>query len=77
MRSETKAWFRIGFFTNMKLVYSITLGIIIQIILVTIPVFSGFFNVVNLNRSEWIISIILSIIPFILNEFIKLFRQKK
>ncbi len=77
MRSETKALFRIGFFTNMKLVYSITLGIIIQIILVTIPVFSGFFNVVNLNRSEWIISIILSIIPFILNEFIKLFRQKK
>ena len=68
IRSEKEYLFKIGLFSNMKLIYSILLGVIIQIILIKIPSFNLFFNTQNLSTNDWIISIILSLIPFIISE---------
>ena len=77
IRSEDKTILKIGLFSNIKLIYSILIGIIIQTILVTIPFFNNFFNVKNLNPNDWIISIFLSLLPLIINEIFKLFHTKK
>ncbi len=77
IRSEKEYLFKIGLFSNMKLIYSILLGVIIQIILIKIPSFNLFFNTQNLSTNDWIISIILSLIPFIISELLKAFTHKK
>ena len=77
IRSEDKTILKIGLFSNIKLIYSILIGIVIQTILVTIPFFNNFFNVKNLNPNDWIISISLSLLPLIINEIFKLFHTKK
>ena len=77
IRSEKEYLFKIGLFSNMKLIYSILLGVIIQIILIKIPSFNSFFNTQNLSTNDWIISIILSLIPFIISELLKAFTHKK
>ncbi len=76
IRSEKEYLFKIGLFSNMKLIYSILLGVIIQIILIKIPSFNLFFNTQNLSTNDWIISIILSLIPFIISELLKAFTHK-
>lgn len=77
IRSEDKTVLKIGLFSNIKLIYSILIGIIIQTILVAVPFFNNFFNIKNLNPKDWIISIFLSFLPLIINEIFKLFHTKK
>lgn len=77
LRSEDKSIFKIGIFSNKKLIYSILIGIIIQIILVIVPILNGFFNVKFLNINDWIISILISIVPLIINEIFKFTTNKK
>lgn len=76
IRSEDKLILKIGLFSNMNLIYSIVIGILIQSILISVPLFNKFFNIKNLSIKDWIISILISIIPLIINEIIKLFKSK-
>lgn len=77
IRSEDKLILKIGLFSNMNLIYSIVIGIFIQSILISVPLFNKFFNIKNLSIKDWIISILISLIPLIINEIIKLFKSKK
>lgn len=76
MRSENEYLLKIGLFSNIKLIFSILLGLIIQIAIVTTPSLNIFFGTQNLIKKDWIISITLSLIPFIINELSKSFSQK-
>lgn len=76
IRSEDKLILKIGLFSNMNLIYSIVIGILIQSILISVPFLNKFFNIENLSRKDWIISILISLIPLIINEIIKLFKTK-
>lgn len=77
IRSEDKLILKIGLFSNMNLIYSIIIGILIQSMLISLPFFNKFFNIKNLSIKHWIISILISLIPLIINEIIKLFKTKK
>lgn len=77
IRSKDKLILKIGLFSNMKLIFSIIIGMLIQVMLISVPVFNKFFNIKNLSSKDWIISILISIIPLIINEVLKLFKTKK
>ncbi|MGL5084744.1 MAG: cation transporting ATPase C-terminal domain-containing protein, partial [Clostridium sp.] len=77
MRNETKSLFQVGVFKNKWLIGSIILGITLQLIIITVPPLASIFKVYALTLSDWGIVIGLSLIPFIINEIIKIFLRMK
>ncbi|MGL5150446.1 MAG: cation-translocating P-type ATPase [Clostridium sp.] len=76
MRSTKKSIFTVGLFKNKYLIGSIALGIILQFVVISIPFLSNVFGVFPLTFKDWGIVLLLSLIPFIINEIGKLFRRK-
>ena len=62
IKSE-KSIFEVGIFENKYLIGSIILGIFIQVIVVLIPAIANIFEVTMLNKTQWIITIVISILP--------------
>ena len=77
MRNETKSLFQVGVFKNKWLIGSIVLGIGLQFIIITVPVLASIFKVYPLTLSDWGIVFGLSLVPFIINEIIKVFFRMK
>lgn len=77
MRNETKSLFQIGVFKNKWLIGSIILGIALQLIIITVPTLASIFKVYALTLSDWGLVIGLSLVPFIINEIIKIFLRMK
>lgn len=75
LRSNTKSAFSLGIFSNKYLVYSILLGIFLQVIIISISFIANIFKVTPLLLYDWIVVILLSLIPFAINEILKLFRK--
>lgn len=75
LRSNTKSAFSLGLFSNRYLVYSILLGIFLQVILISISFIANIFKVTPLLLYDWIVVILVSLIPFAINEMLKLFRK--
>lgn len=75
LRSEKKSIFQVGLFTNKYLLLSIILGIFLQDIVITFSPLASVFKVIALSLREWGIVSILSIIPLVVNEIIKIFRR--
>jgi Ca2+-transporting ATPase len=73
MRNATKSIFRIGLFSNPLLIGAIVVGILLQLVVISVPVLANAFGVHNLTLNDWILVIIFALIPFIVNELIKLF----
>lgn len=73
MRNETKSLFQVGIFKNKWLIASIIFGILIQLVIITIPFTANAFKVYSLSLTDWGIVIIISLIPFVINEIIKIF----
>lgn len=71
LRSVQKSIFKVGIFTNHLLVWSIMIGVVIQLALVYIPFFNQVFGIRPLLWNDWFLIIGLSMIPLILNEIIK------
>lgn len=71
LRSERKSIFQSGIFTNKPLIYSLVLGIVIQLIIISTPFFGEVFEVYHLNLDDWALVIGLSIIPLVINEIVK------
>ena len=55
--------FEAGLFENKYLLGSFILGVLTQGIVVVIPALAGIFEVIPLNLTQWIITIIISILP--------------
>ncbi|EMA6343664.1 calcium-translocating P-type ATPase, PMCA-type [Bacillus cytotoxicus] len=77
LRSRTKSIFSIGLFTNKYLVFSLLIGVAMQVCIISIPPLANLFGVHALTLKDWGFVIFLSIIPLIVNEVIKLFKKSE
>ncbi|WP_164957597.1 cation-translocating P-type ATPase [Clostridium estertheticum] len=75
MRNEKKSIFQIGLFSNKYLIGAIVLGILLQDFVITIPALANAFSVHSLSLMDWVFVTILSLMPLLLNEFIKIFKR--
>lgn len=66
-----------GFLENKYLLGSFVLGIMLQVIVVIIPSIAGIFNLVPLTRTQWIYTIVISILPLPIIELQKKFNELK
>lgn len=75
MRNAAKTVFQIGLFSNMKLIGAIIAGFILQFGVITIPFFARAFKVHTLSLYDWGLVIGFALIPFLVNELIKVFTK--
>ncbi|MFD3448201.1 cation-translocating P-type ATPase [Microbacteriaceae bacterium 4G12] len=75
LRSNKKSIFTIGFFSNRYLVYSLILGVALQVAIISIPPIAAAFSVHALTGKDWIFVFALSIVPLLINESIKLIKR--
>ncbi len=67
IRSE-KSIFKIGVFKNLYLIGALLVGVLLQTIVILIPSFAKIFNVVPLNKIQWLYTMIISILPIFIME---------
>ncbi len=77
MRNSKKSIFKIGLFSNKLLIVAIIVGILLQLVVISIPVLADAFGVQNLTLTDWGLVISFSLIPLVVNEIIKFFRRIK
>ena len=77
MRNTKKSIFKLGLFKNKYLIFSIIVGIFLQLIIVFVPFLSSVFKVYSLSFKDLAIVFLISLIPFTLNELLKLTLRKK
>lgn len=70
MRSN-QSIFKIGLFSNMKLLFAFLICMFLQISVVTITPLTAIFKVVSLDKIQWGFVLILSFVPIIVVEFQK------
>ncbi len=75
MRNFDKSIFRVGLFSNLYLIGAIVIGILLQLVVITIPALADAFGVHNLSLSEWGVALGFALIPLLVNEVIKLFSR--
>ncbi|MDH4422732.1 MULTISPECIES: cation-translocating P-type ATPase [Bacillus] len=75
LRSRTKSIFSIGIFTNKYLVFSLLIGVLMQVCIISIPPLANIFGVHALTMRDWGFVLLLSIVPLVVNEIIKLVKR--
>lgn len=75
MRNAKKSLFQVGIFSNKYLIGAIFIGFLLQFLVITIPPLASAFNVHNLSLQDWGIVIGFAMIPFFINELIKVFMR--
>lgn len=75
MRHPDKSIFQLGLFTNKYLIFSIILGILLQVIVITVPALAAVFKVFPLTLRDWAFVLALSIMPLVINEIVKAIRR--
>lgn len=69
--------FKVGLFENKYLIGAFFLGTILQLGIVFVPSFAEIFKLTELNSTQWLITIIISITPIIIVELQKKFNELK
>lgn len=69
--------FKIGLLENKYLVYSFILGTLMQVGVVLIPQIADVFKLVQLNTTQWIYTILISLVPLLIIEIQKKFNEIK
>ena len=77
MRNSQKMIFEIGIFKNKYLIGSIILGITLQIGLTSFTPIAEVFKVTKISFGNWDIVLLFALIPFAINEIIKLSSRKE
>ncbi|MER2998432.1 cation-translocating P-type ATPase [Pontibacter populi] len=72
LRSPIKSIFQVGVFTNLYLIGAIGLGLILQLLLVSIPFTQDAFRLSMPDRNGWITVVLLGLVPLLVNELYKL-----
>ena len=67
--------FKVGLFENKYLIGAFILGAVLQIGVVLIPSVADIFKLVELNTTQWLYTLGISILPLIIMEFQKLFNR--
>ena len=68
MRNTKKSIFKTNIFSNKYLLGSFLLGILIQILIISIPFLASIFKVYSLTFTDWLLAIVISLLPLIFNE---------
>lgn len=76
-RSATKTLWRIGIFTNTKLVAAIEVSVLLQLAVVYLPGLSDAFRTSPLDLEEWLILLPMSLCAFAFNELWKVVAARK
>ena len=76
MRSLHKPLLQLGLFSNLYLLGAIAIGFILQLGVISIPLFANAFKVQNLPAHDWGLVLALSVVPLVLNEISKLFMRE-
>ncbi|MFU0826989.1 MAG: P-type Ca(2+) transporter [Lachnoclostridium sp.] len=71
IRNFTKSLLQIGVFSNLYLVGSIVVGLLLQLLVISVPFMANAFKVHNLSFRDWGIVLLFALIPFFVNEVIK------
>ncbi|MFD1927743.1 cation-translocating P-type ATPase [Sporosarcina siberiensis] len=74
-RSMNHSIFKAGIFKNKFLIYSILLGVGLQVAIVSIGPLAKLFSVHSLGLMDWTLIAGLSLLPLIVNELVKLFKK--
>ncbi|WP_125151930.1 cation-translocating P-type ATPase [Clostridium rectalis] len=77
LRHPSKSIFQVGLFTNKFLIASVLFGIFLQDVVITVPFFAKVFKVFDLLPRDWLFVGILSVIPLVVNEIVKVFIRAK
>lgn len=72
-----KSIFSINLFNNPYLIGSLIIGIFLQVAVIMVPTFSNIFKVVPLNSIQWLVVLVLCIMPVVIVEIEKLLTSKK
>jgi Ca2+-transporting ATPase len=72
VRNSSKSIFQIGIFSNKYLVGAIILGILLQLVVISIPIIQRAFHLQMLDFEGWIIAIGLGLVPLLFNEIYKI-----
>ncbi len=76
-RSQTYTLFKIGLFSNMRMVQAVFTSFVLTAIVLYIPVLNGIFDVMPLTLRDWEVVITFAFIPMLVGELYKdLFRNK-
>ncbi len=76
-RSQTYTLFKIGLFTNMRMVQAVLVSFILTVAVLYVPVLNSIFDVIPLTTHDWLIVMTFSFIPMITGELYKdLFKNK-
>ena len=73
MRHPEKSIFQLGLFSNKYLIAAILFGIFLQDVIITVPSLNSIFDVWNLSMRDWGFVGILSVMPLVINEIVKIF----
>lgn len=76
LRSEAKSIFQVGLFTNKYLILSIITGLVLQLGVISIPLFANAFKVHTLPLNDWLVVFGFSFVPLVVNEIIKVFMRR-
>lgn len=68
---------KFGIFENKYLIGAFILGTLMQIIVVVVPQIAEIFKLVPLSNTQWMYTIIISVIPLVIMEVQKKFEEVK
>ncbi|MDF2881497.1 MAG: calcium-transporting ATPase [Clostridiaceae bacterium] len=77
MRHPEKSIFQLGLFSNKYLIAAILFGIFLQDVVITLPFLNSVFKVWDLSIRDWSFVGLLSIMPLVINEIVKIFIRAK
>ncbi len=76
-RSQTYTLFKLGFFTNIRMIQAVFASFALTVVVLYIPALTGIFDVVPLTAHDWEIVLAFSLIPMLVGELYKdLFKNK-
>ena len=76
-RSQDFTLFKIGLFSNMRMIQAVLVSFLLTLVVIYVPFLSGVFNVVPLNITDWEIVLAFAFIPLVAGELYKKFFKNK
>ncbi len=72
----TQSLFRIGFFSNMKLVYAASASFLLQVVVINVPFLRTIFKVEQLSLADWGLVLAISSFPLWAMEAVKALNRR-
>ena len=76
-RNEKESIFKIGFFTNKKLILAVVISFLLQMVVVYVPFLQKIFKTENLGMFDWVLVITVSSFPLWAMEIVKIFKRRR